>query len=318
MLKRMAATSNTSGSGGVTTQASSHQPATRSMAIQEAPDNESGRSSPSDGDDDADMSRDTDFDPAHCLFCLSISESVDTNLDHMSKSHGMTIPSPHQLTVDPTTLLSYLNLVISVYHECLTCGTQRRNAQAIKQHMLGKGHCSFDISDVESEYREFWNFGEDGAGVQVDGENITLPSGRVVMSRSVRNTQQRQRPSGSGVTSLSHSNDTSLEASHSSPADSSNPSANANTSSASHKQALTKQDVRALNLDRQLGTLRNSDRLALAHLPASEQRAILATQHSQLQKARRQERDMQARLQRKNNQTLMKHFVPDVPGPKNG
>ncbi|KAI4845114.1 hypothetical protein E4T44_05800 [Aureobasidium sp. EXF-8845] len=316
MLKRMAAASNTSGSGGVTTQASSHQPATQPIPIQEAADIGSDHGSSSDGDNDEDTLNDTDFESTQCLFCISTSESIDSNLDHMSKSHGMRIPSPHQLTVDPTTLLSYLNLVISVYNECLTCGTQRRNTQAIKQHMLGKGHCSFDISDVRSEYREFWNFGEDGAGVQVDGENITLPSGRVVTSRSVRTTQQRQRPSGSGVISLSCSNDPSLGASKSSPSESSNPSVD--TSSTSHKQALTKQDLRALTLDKQLGTLRTSDRLALAHLPASEQRAILATQHSQLQKARRQERDMQARLQRKNNQTLMKHFVPDVPGPKLG
>jgi pre-60S factor REI1 len=309
-LSKMAAASNASGSSGVSNQASFHQPAIQPEALREATDSETDHSTPSDGDGTTDTLDDTDFESTQCLFCVSTSESIDSNLDHMSKSHGMRIPSPHQLTVDPTTLLSYLNLVISVYNECLTCGTQRRNTQAIKQHMLGKGHCAFDISDVESEYREFWNFGEDEAGVQVDGENITLPSGRVVMSRSVRTTQQRQRPSGSGTISLSRSNTPSVEASNDSPTESSNHS--------SHKQALTKQDLRALNLDKQLGTLRTSDRLALAHLPASEQRAMLATRHSQLQKARRQERDMQARLQRKNNQTLMKHFVPDVPGPKLG
>ncbi|KAI4763241.1 hypothetical protein E4T52_05926 [Aureobasidium sp. EXF-3400] len=302
----MAAASTASGSTGVTSQAPS-QPAIQSKAIQGTTDSESDQSSSSDGDDAAKTSNSI-FEPTHCLFCSSVSGSIDTNLDHMSKSHGMMIPSPHQLTVDPTTLLGYLHLVISVYHECLTCGTQRRNTQAIKQHMLGKKHCAFDISDVESEYREFWNFGEDGSGVQIDGESITLPSGRVVMSRSGQSTQQRQRSSESGPMSWSRLNASSLEASSPSTSESSNQPSN--------KQALTKQDLRAINLDKQLGTLRTSDRLALAHLPASEQRAILATQHSQLQKARRQERDMQARLQRKNNQTLMKHFVPDVPGPK--
>jgi pre-60S factor REI1 len=314
-LSKMASASSASGSSGVSTQASS-QTTIQSKALRETIDSGFDHSSSSDGNDDAETSDVPTFEPTQCLFCRNISDSIDTNLDHMSKSHGMTIPSPHQLSVDPTTLLSYLNLVISVYNECLTCGTQRRNTQAIQQHMLGKKHCSFDISDLESEYREFWSFGEDEAGVQIDGENITLPSGRVIMSRSVRTTQQRQRSSASGVNSLMRSNASSLEASISSPSNSSNLSAK--TSSTSRKQALTKQDVRALNLDKQLGTLRTSDRLALAHLSASEQRAILATQQSQLQKARRQERDMQARLQRKNNQTLMKHFVPDVPGPKLG
>lgn len=315
----MAVASSASGPSGVTSQASS-QPAIEPEVVQETSDSESDPSSSSEGEfDAADTSISTDFDSTQCLFCLSTSENVDTNLDHMSKSHGMTIPSPHQLSVDPTTLLSYLHLVISIYNECLTCGTQRRNTQAIRQHMLGKKHCAFDISDVESEYREFWNFGED-VGVQVDGENITLPSGRVVMSRSVQSTQQRQRPSEPGAMSWSRLNAPSLQASNSATSQSRNPSANTSptTIQSSHKQSLTKQDLRALNLDKQLGTLRTSDRRALAHLPASEQRAILATQQSQLQKARRQERDMQARLQRKNNQTLMKHFVSDVPGPKLG
>lgn len=313
----MAVASSAFGSSGITTQALS-QPAISSKATQKTTDSESDLSSASDYDDTAETS--PDFEPTHCLFCLSTSENIDTVLDHMSKSHGMTIPSPHQLTVDPTTLVSYLHLVISVYNECLTCGTQRRNTQAIKQHMLGKKHCAFGISDLESEYREFWNFEEDAVGVQVDGENITLPSGRVVVSRSVRPSQQRQGPSGSGAMSWSRTNASSLEASNSSMSQSSNFSATTSSTSnqSVHKQALTKQDLRALNLDKQLGKLRTSDRLALAHLPASEQRAILATQQSQLQKARRQERDMQARLQRKNNQTLMKHFVSDVPGPKLG
>ncbi|KAH0288191.1 hypothetical protein M436DRAFT_47974 [Aureobasidium namibiae CBS 147.97] len=313
----MAVASSASGPSGVTTKASS-QPPISSKAIPKTTDSESDLSSTSDCDDTVNSS--PGYEPTRCLFCLSKSGNIDANLDHMSKVHGMTIPSPHQLTVDPTTLLSYLHLVISVYNECLSCGTQRRNTQAIQQHMLGKKHCAFDISDLESEYREFWNFEEDAAGIRVDGENITLPSGRVVMSRSVRTTQQGQRPSGSGAMSWSRMNASSLDAAN--PSTSQAGSLSATTSStfnqSVHKQALTKQDLRALNLDKQLGKLRTSDRLALAHLPASEQRAILATQQSQLQKARRQERDMQARLQRKNNQTLMKHFVSDVPGPKLG
>ncbi|KAI5262827.1 hypothetical protein E4T47_09179 [Aureobasidium subglaciale] len=273
-------------------------------------DNEKGQDFSNDSDDASDSSQGLNFDATHCLFCSNISDDIDTNLMHMSKSHGMTIPSPHQLSVDPTTLLNYLNLVISVDHECLTCGTQRRNTQAIRQHMLGKGHCAFDISDIESEYREFWDFEVDDEKAEVDGENITLPSGRVVSSRSSRATQRRcrlQAPDMGASPDPLTSGEGTAEASFS-----------MTISRTSGKQALTKQDLRALNHDNQLNALRASDRLALAHLPASEQRAILDSQHKQLQKARRQERDMQARLQRKNNQTLMKHFVPDVPGPKLG
>ncbi|KEQ78762.1 hypothetical protein M438DRAFT_350161 [Aureobasidium pullulans EXF-150] len=305
-----------SGSVDATSQTSFHNPASQPSAqssIQPTISDEPDHSS--DSDDGSNSSSVTDFDTTHCLFCNSMSESIDTNLIHMSRSHGMTIPSPHQLTVDPTTLLTYLNLVISVYHECLSCGTQRRNTQAIQQHMLGKGHCAFDISDVESEYREFWDFSGEQTKVEVDGDNILLPSGRTVLHRSTRTTQRHQRLSTSDMTSLSLSQ-ASLS---STPLSDDQPTTTSPVpTQASQKQALTKQDLRALTLNKHLSTLRTSDRLALAHLPASEQRAILSSQHKQLQKARRQERDMQARLQRKNNQTMMQHFVSDVPGPKLG
>ncbi|CAD0109746.1 unnamed protein product [Aureobasidium uvarum] len=310
----MLAVSNTSGSPGVTTEASTHEPLAQPEAFQGAPTSEFGHQSSSDvdgdGEDASEASHDIEFDPTHCLFCIKTCESIASNLEHMAISHGMMIPSPHQLTVDPTTLLTYLNLVISVYHECLTCGTQRRNAQAIKQHMLGKKHCAFDISDVESEYREFWDLEGEGSGLEIDGDNITLPSGRVVTSRSVRTTQHHHRSSGSSATPLSLLNSSPTEASGLDT-----PSASGQSN---HEQALTRQDVRALRVDKQLSTLSSSDRLALAHLPAPQQRAVLLAQHKQLQSARRQERAFEARLQRKNNQTLMKHFVSDVPGPKLG
>ncbi|CAD0099804.1 unnamed protein product [Aureobasidium mustum] len=305
----MATTSSATGTTGVTSQSLLKDNITLHDTADVEPEHRL-HSSSSDVDDSTEASNGPEFDPAHCLFCLDISEDIDTNLDHMSKSHGMNIPSPHQLTVDPTTLLAYLNLVISVYHECLTCGTQRRNTQAIQQHMLGKKHCAFDISDVESEYREFWEFEGDSPEVDVDGDNVTLPSGRVIMSRSVRSTQQRQRSSVQHVAPLSLSYTSSLEASDLNDTSTSD--------QPSHKQALTRQDLRALRMDKQLGTLNSNDRLALAHLPAPQQRAILLAQRSQLQTARRQQRAMESRLQRKNNQTMMKHFVSDVPGPKLG
>lgn len=306
----MATSSSATGTTSVSSQSLPKELAIQHDALQDTTDDEAEHNPPRDGDDVSEASYHTDFDPARCLFCPSISKDMDTNLDHMSKSHGMTIPSPHQLSVDPTTLLEYLSLVISVYHECLTCGTQRRNTQAIQQHMLGKKHCAFDISDVESEYREFWDFEGEGAEVEIDGDNLTLPSGKVIMSRTVQSTQQRHRSSGQHVASLSLPDTSPLKAS--------DPNTSPTFSQPSSKQALTRQDLRALKIDKQLGTLNSNDRLALAHLPASQQRAILLAQRNQLRTARRQERAMESRLQRKNNQTLMKHFVSDVPGPRLG
>ncbi len=54
------------------------------------------------------------------------------------------------------------------------------------------------------------------------------------------------------------------------------------------------------------------------HLPASEQRALLAVQKKQIDKARRAEWAMRGRVEGMGNKTLMKNFVNDVPGRLNG
>ncbi len=43
------------------------------------------------------------------------------------------------------------------------------SVEAVQQHMLGKGHCRFDIEDDESEYRDFYDFGS-AAEAEEDGD----------------------------------------------------------------------------------------------------------------------------------------------------
>lgn len=79
----------------------------------------------------------------------------------MSRSHSLIIPSSIDngcltLAVDLETLVRYMHLVISTYHECLLCHTQRQSAHAVQQHMTGKGHCRIDLEDGESEFRDFY------------------------------------------------------------------------------------------------------------------------------------------------------------------
>ncbi|KIV83883.1 hypothetical protein PV11_05870 [Exophiala sideris] len=56
-------------------------------------------------------------------------------------------------------------------------------------------------------------------------------------------------------------------------------------------------------LNNQLGRLRADDRKSLLHLPASQQRALLATHHKQMEKARRTEQ-----IQRGNLECAGNHF----------
>lgn len=119
-----------------------------------------------------------------CLFCNTTSPDFESNLSHMSKKHSLFIPSAIDndsltLAVDLETLVQYMHLVISTYHECLFCHTQRQSAHAVQQHMMGKGHCRVDLEDDESEFRDFYedlgdgsdsNSTEDGLGPEDEAE----------------------------------------------------------------------------------------------------------------------------------------------------
>jgi pre-60S factor REI1 len=92
------------------------------------------------------------------LFCNHINSSLDDNLTHMLKMHGLFIPDKDRLVLDAETLIAYFHLIIFGYLECLYCGTQRNSAEAAQQHMIGKAHCKFDISSEDSEFRHFYDF----------------------------------------------------------------------------------------------------------------------------------------------------------------
>lgn len=152
------------------------------------------------------------FDASKCLFCNTISKDTEDNYQHMQKHHGLFIPYRNKLIVDLDSLLEYLHLIIFEYSECIYCHTQRNTAQAAQQHMLGKGHCKFDISQ-DSEFSEFYDLDgpdntdsdlefdsdeerdsqetqlelwrrSDNKPTQVDDASIRLPSGRIVSNRS--------------------------------------------------------------------------------------------------------------------------------------
>ncbi|OKL55517.1 hypothetical protein UA08_09205 [Talaromyces atroroseus] len=103
----------------------------------------------------------------------------------------------------------YLHLVIFGYRECIQCGTERATIQAVQQHMIGKGHCKFDVSEEDSEFAEFYDFvglEDDTEGeMEDDGdtrnyeeadisstrkpllageESIHLPSGKIITKKS--------------------------------------------------------------------------------------------------------------------------------------
>ncbi|KAM0719430.1 hypothetical protein Q7P37_005335 [Cladosporium fusiforme] len=247
------------------------------------------------------------FDASQCLFCNQSHADLDCNLQHMSKIHGLQI-DPANLLVDLETLLAYLHFVISEYYECLYCGTQRSTRQAVQQHMMGKGHCRYDLTNEEAEIRDFYDTSSSDSDTKEDvrqrlsamraSDNSQLsPKARLrrprPSKRSDRHTSDMMGPQDDQALPTTPSSFMNGE-----------PSSD-NTERPSH--SLGALSARALKQevthDKQLSRLRANDLRSLMNLPVSQQRALLATHHKQMEKGRRTEQVKQSNLERAGNHT---------------
>jgi pre-60S factor REI1 len=245
---------------------------------------------------DSSSSIDHEFDNSQCLFCDQISLDLEQNLEHMSKSHGLHLATTN-LTVDIETLLAYFNLVISTDHECLYCGTQRNARQAVQQHMIAKGHCKYDLTAKDSEFREFYDLSSLEAEEELqrnliatrllDAESAATHS-KFRRSRSLKHANKQYLNftfslSERASTSSSHS----LRPKNNDDSSSDDASSDDTERSADLLCELSiREQKRSFTLNNQLSQLRADDRRSLMHLPVSQQRTLLATHHKQLEKAR--------------------------------
>ncbi|KAF6806411.1 Cytoplasmic 60S subunit biogenesis factor, partial [Colletotrichum musicola] len=246
------------------------------------------------------------FTPGQCLFCPKPSTSFEESVAHMQKAHGLFIPYQQHLIVDLETFFKYLHLVIFEYRECIHCGTERATVQAVQQHMTGKGHCRFDVLEGDSEFAEFYDFSEpeddDESGsedeedeneggeqaaptspsrtpVMVDEDSLRLPSGKIIS----RQSPSQSGPSFSQLRRRARNSASRLEYS---PLDADEEEESASDKEEGHSsgdpgmQVLSKREKRdRAMVAHQLANMSKNDRNALMHLPTSQQRAILATQH---------------------------------------
>ncbi|GAW16518.1 hypothetical protein ANO14919_059480 [Xylariales sp. No.14919] len=275
------------------------------------------------------------FTPGQCLFCPTLSPSFADSVVHMQKSHGLFIPHQQHLVVDLETLFKYLHLVIFGYRECIQCGTERATVQGVQQHMTGKGHCRFDASEHDSEFAEFYDFSESEdnteSDVESDGEqknqedtatssnrkplladedSIRLPSGRIISRHSSAqagqtSTQSRRRARNPA---------SQLEYAPAEPDAEAGSSKEEPSSDVPDTRVLSKREKRErARVTLQLANLSESDRSSLMHLPASEQRSILATQHRQAEKGQKEERRRQGKIDRKGNKNLYAYWHTETP-----
>lgn len=275
------------------------------------------------------------FHPTQCLFCPLTSTSFPANLEHMQYKHSLFIPERQHLVVDEEALVKYCHLVVFGYFECLYCGSQRNTAQAAQQHMVGKGHCRINLDREGSEFRDLYDFDDDGSDsdsggksdddevisdddeeehnvpfrrsksaspVQLDAHSLRLVTGRVLTHRSQaarlraekHHVRQRRTKAALEASSTAHPECTT-------PTRSQQPQDTAPPDQAPESKRLAKM---AAKFDRHLTTMRAQDRLALAHLPAYRQRALVAKGRAQVEYARRAENEMLLKIQLQANKTL--------------
>lgn len=249
---------------------------------------------------------DHEFDESQCLFCDRSSSDLDHNLEHMSKIHGLHIVTSN-LLVDIESLLAYFNLVISSYHECLYCGTQRSTRQAVQQHMTAKGHCKYDLTAKDAEFREFYDLSSLEAE-EVSQRNLIATR---ISDIELAAAHDKSKKSRSSKRSDKHSLDITFERSENGSTSSGHspaPQSDSDTSSDDNetlsdplRQLSVREQKRAYTLNNQLSQLRADDRRSLMHLPISQQLTILATHHKQMEKARRSEQSQRGNLESAGN-----------------
>ncbi|CAG8631148.1 12749_t:CDS:2 [Racocetra fulgida] len=97
-----------------------------------------------------------------CLFCTQKSESFEINLTHMTRAHSFFIPEIEYL-VDLYGLIKFLGEKIAVRNLCLYCngrGKGLKSLEAVRQHMIDKGHCkiAYERDEDIMEVVDFYDF----------------------------------------------------------------------------------------------------------------------------------------------------------------
>ncbi|XP_012523679.2 zinc finger protein 622 [Monomorium pharaonis] len=143
----------------------------------------------------------------NCLFCDCHASSITCIMRHMTNKHSFFVPDL-EYCVDLAGLLEYLEQKICTEFKCIWCndsGRKMRSANAVKMHMIDKGHCKMLFEgETMLEYSSFYDYSssypvdENGDSV-VDEElpvippeilddgsyTMMLPSGKMIVHRDL-------------------------------------------------------------------------------------------------------------------------------------
>jgi pre-60S factor REI1 len=85
-----------------------------------------------------------------CIFCNFTSPSLDSNVQHMERFHGMFIPERPYL-VNLEGLIRQLQEKVHEDHLCLFCGNVKSTVFGVQTHMRDKGHCKIPFTTEEEQ-----------------------------------------------------------------------------------------------------------------------------------------------------------------------
>ena len=250
---------------------------------------------------------------SQCLFCNSNSPTLELNLEHMYKQHGLFIPNQEYL-YDIESLLGYMHKVISDFHACIYCDTTKATVGGIQQHMINKGHCMINLNK-DSEFEEFYDYPTSGSETEsakaTIGDDGDSGSDRQTQGSSTNPEHELSLCLSSGKTLAHRSQPRSYRQHLPTPAE--------HTEGASKRKAITDPSSTGENTnsrigggDRQIATRANNN-TGMIGVPEHQQRALRAVEKKMLKLEVRARNDYQWGVQRSANRQKT-YRVSDLDG----
>lgn len=111
-----------------------------------------------------------------CLYCPCNFETLEECISHMHLKHSFYIPDIDYLK-DLPGLMRHLADKVSVWHVCLSCGSESRqpfpSLESVRRHMLDKGHNKIRYDDEgSSELADFFDYSALKRGISVPVEEL--------------------------------------------------------------------------------------------------------------------------------------------------
>jgi pre-60S factor REI1 len=94
-----------------------------------------------------------------CFFCVFFAADLKSNIQHMTRVHGLFIPERPYL-VDLEGLIIHLSRKVHDDYQCLYCGRLKWSEDGIKTHMRDSSHCkiAYDTEEQQLDIGEFYDF----------------------------------------------------------------------------------------------------------------------------------------------------------------